>query len=125
MSKTVLQSGPRTTGINSADSSARTVAVARVVPLEARVDFGATRGHCTVYAPRGPEYERDGTSDPLWYLYDGHGSVVGTVEDDGTIVSTRKYDVYGAVRGSTGPSGTRHKYVGGLKSISSNEWTEH
>jgi len=77
------------------------------------------------YGARGPEYERDGTGDPLWYLYDGHGSVVGTVEDDGTIVSTRKYDVYGAVRDSTGPSGASHKYVGGLKGLSSNEWAEH
>ena len=68
----------------------------------------------TLHGPRGPEYERTGAASLLWYLYDGLGSVLGTVDANGNLVSTRKYDVYGAVRGSTGPSGARHKYVGGL-----------
>lgn len=70
---------------------------------------------------RGPEYERTGTGAPAWYLYDGLGSVLGTVDSTGTIISTRKYDVYGAVRGSTGPSGTKHKFVGNLGHPSEDE----
>ncbi len=67
-----------------------------------------------LHGARGPEYERIGANDPVWYLYDGLGSVLGTVDKNGSVVSTRKYDVYGAVRGSTGPSGTKHKFVGSL-----------
>jgi len=63
---------------------------------------------------RGPEYERVGTADPVWYLYDGLGSVLGTVDAQGNLVSTRKYDVYGAIRGSTGPAGSNHRWVGKL-----------
>jgi RHS repeat-associated protein len=67
-----------------------------------------------LHGPRGPEYERAGSNAPVWYLYDGLGSVLGTVREDGTFESTRKYDVYGAVRSSTGGSGTKHKFVGSL-----------
>jgi RHS repeat-associated protein len=67
-----------------------------------------------LHGPRGPEYERSDAASPLWNLYDGLGSVVGTVDVSGSVVSTRKFDVYGAVRTSTGPSGTSHKYVGRL-----------
>jgi RHS repeat-associated protein len=70
---------------------------------------------------RGPEYERDSVGTVVWNLFDGLGSVVGTVDATGTLVSTRKYDGYGAVRGSTGPSGTKHKYVGGLGHPSEDE----
>jgi len=37
------------------------------------------------------------------------------------LLSTRKYDVYGAIRGSSGPSGTRHKFVGQLGHSSDDE----
>ncbi len=74
-----------------------------------------------LHGARGPEYERIGANDPVWYLYDGLGSVLGTVDKNGTVVSTRKYDVYGAVRGSTGPSGTKHKFVGSLGHPSEDE----
>jgi len=37
------------------------------------------------------------------------------------LLSTRKYDVYGAIRGSSGPSGTRHKFVGQLGHPSDDE----
>jgi RHS repeat-associated protein len=62
--------------------------------------------------PRGPEYERTGAGAAVWNLYDGLGSVTGTVDSSGNVVSARKYDVYGAVRQLTGPSGTKHKFVG-------------
>ncbi len=74
-----------------------------------------------LHGARGPEYERIGANDPVWYLYDGLGSVLGTVDKNGNVVSTRKYDVYGAVRGSTGPSGTKHKFVGQLGHPSEDE----
>jgi hypothetical protein len=63
---------------------------------------------------RGPEYERIGAGAATWYLFDGLGSVTGTVDSAGNIVSTRKFDVYGAVRTGTGPSGANHKFVGSL-----------
>jgi RHS repeat-associated protein len=70
---------------------------------------------------RGPEYHRDGTGTTVWNLFDGLGSVVGTVNASGTIASARKYDVYGSVRQLTGSSGTRHKFVGGLGHPSEDE----
>jgi hypothetical protein len=63
--------------------------------------------------PRGPEYKRGATGDPEWNVYDGLGSVVATVSPDGTVSSSRKFDVYGAERG-TPAGGTSHKFVGGL-----------
>jgi RHS repeat-associated protein len=71
--------------------------------------------------PRGPEYQRAGNNAAVWYLYDGLGSVLGTVDCSGNIISTRKYDVYGAVRDSSGPSGTKHKYCGALGHPSEDE----
>ena len=50
-----------------------------------------------------------------WYLYDGLGSVLGEVDPNGVVTSSRKYDVYGLVRGGTNPGGTStHKFVGQL-----------
>jgi RHS repeat-associated protein len=43
------------------------------------------------------------------------------VDGNGNLVSTRKYDVYGGVRGSTGPSGSKHKFVGALGHTSEDE----
>jgi RHS repeat-associated protein len=43
------------------------------------------------------------------------GSVLGEVDPSGTVTSSRKYDVYGAVRGGVNPTGTsKHKFVGAL-----------
>ena len=67
-----------------------------------------------LHGARGPEYERTGSSSPLWYLYDGLGSVLGTVDSSGTVINTRKYDVYGGLRAGTGGSGPKHKFVGAL-----------
>ncbi len=74
-----------------------------------------------LHGARGPEYERTGSGNPLWYLYDGLGSVLGTVDGSGNLVNTRKYDVYGAVRASTGGSGPKHKFVGALGHPSEDE----
>ena len=61
----------------------------------------------------GPAYRRDDvTSGIRWYLYDGLGSVLGEVDPNGSITATRKYDVYGAIRSSTGTSTSKHKFVG-------------
>jgi RHS repeat-associated protein len=71
--------------------------------------------------PRGPEYERSGAGAAVWNLFDGLGSVTGTVDSSGNIVSARKYDVYGSVRQLTGPSGTKRKFVGQLGHPSEDE----
>jgi RHS repeat-associated protein len=73
--------------------------------------------------PRGPIYRRDDSTGAVrWYLYDGLGSVLGEVDPTGAITSSRKYDVYGAVRGGTNPSGTsKHKFVGQLGHPSEDE----
>jgi RHS repeat-associated protein len=72
---------------------------------------------------RGPEYRRDDVSGAIrWYLYDGLGSVLGEVDPNGTITSSRKFDVYGAIRGGINPSGTsQHKFVGQLGHPSEDE----
>src|SRR5262249_34286589 len=72
---------------------------------------------------RGPEYRRNGSGAVEWYLYDGLGSVVGTVSNSGAVLSARKYDVYGSVRlSSSVPAGsTRHKFCGGLGHPSEDE----
>jgi len=49
-----------------------------------------------------------------WYLYDGLGSTIAEVDDEGTITATRKYDVYGAVIDSTDSSDSEHKFCGSL-----------
>jgi RHS repeat-associated protein len=74
-----------------------------------------------LHGPRGPEYERTGGGAPVWYLYDGLGSVLGTVDAAGNVVHTRKYDVYGAVRASTGGAGPKHRWVGSLGHPSEDE----
>ena len=65
---------------------------------------------------RGPEYRRDETTGQVrWYIYDGLGSVLGEVDPNGNITSSRKYDVYGLVRGGNNTAGTSsHKFVGQL-----------
>jgi RHS repeat-associated protein len=70
----------------------------------------------------GPCYRRDDIAGTIrWYLYDGLGSVLGEVDPNGTITATRKYDVYGAVRSSTGTSTSKHKFVGSLGHPSEDE----
>lgn len=65
---------------------------------------------------RGPEYRRDDTTGQVrWYVYDGLGSVLGEVDPNGNITSSRKYDVYGLVRGGNNPGGSSNqKFVGQL-----------
>ena len=72
---------------------------------------------------RGPEYRRDDVNSTVrWYLYDGLGSVVGEVDPNGTITSSRKYDVYGSVRSGVNPGGTsKQKFVGSLGHPSEDE----
>jgi len=62
--------------------------------------------------PRGIEYRKD-TSGVSWYLYDGLGSVVAEVDEAGIVTATRKYDVYGGLRDSTGTGGDQ-KFCGSL-----------
>jgi RHS repeat-associated protein len=70
----------------------------------------------------GPCYRRDDIAGTIrWYLYDGLGSVLGEVDPNGTVTATRKYDVYGAIRSSTGTSTSKHKFVGSLGHPSEDE----
>jgi YD repeat-containing protein len=70
----------------------------------------------------GPCYRRDDIAGTIrWYLYDGLGSVLAEVDPSGTVTATRKYDVYGAVRSSTGTSTSKHKFVGSLGHMSEDE----
>jgi RHS repeat-associated protein len=86
-----------------------------------RTVVNSTVDRTFLHGPRGPEYERVGNNAPVWYLYDGLGSVLGTVNSNGALAQTRKYDVYGAVRASTGGSGTKHKFVGAFSHPSEDE----
>ncbi len=82
--------------------------------------------------PRGSEYRRDDTQVELdsqgrqvsvcrWYVYDGLGSVVGEVDPAGSLTSSPKYDVYGAVRANSGTASSRQGFVGGLGHVSDTE----
>ena len=83
-------------------------------------EMRTVNGTATPYAtylegPTGPLYRRDDTGGTVrWYVYDGLGSVVAEVDPNGTVTSTRKYDVYGAVRGTTGTPTSKHGFVGQL-----------
>ncbi len=89
--------------------------------------------------PRGPEcridetHQDEGYYDPAsptkpaplqmrgrtsWYVYDGLGSVVGEVDQNGNMTASTKYDAYGAVRGRTGTASTQHGFVGSLGHLS-------
>jgi len=69
----------------------------------------------------GPMYRRDASGNVRWYLYDGLGSVQGEVDPSGNVTASRKFDVYGQVRGSTGTSTSKHKFVGSLGHTSEDE----
>jgi RHS repeat-associated protein len=56
-----------------------------------------------------------------WYVYDGLGSVLADVDPNGNVTASRKYDVYGGVRSSTGTSTSKHKFVGKLGHPSDDE----
>jgi RHS repeat-associated protein len=67
--------------------------------------------------PSGPAYRRnDLTGIPIWYVYNGLGSVVGEVDPAGNFAASGEYDVYGAPLASTqsGTFDTRQRYVGQL-----------
>ena len=71
---------------------------------------------------RGPEYRRDDVAGSVrWCLYDGLGSVMGEVAPDGTRTRSQSFDVYGAVRRSSGTATTKHKFVGALGHPSDDE----
>ncbi len=71
----------------------------------------------------GPAYRRDDANGGTvrWYLYDGLGSVLGEVDPSGNITGTRKHDVYGLTRGTTGTITSKHGFVGNLGHASEDE----
>ena len=53
-----------------------------------------------------------GASDTFYYLTDGLGSTMALVDSAGTVVNTYDYDVFGAVRTSTGSQANEFKFTG-------------
>ena len=52
-----------------------------------------------------------------WYVYDGLGSVIGELDDNNNLTTSKQYDVYGAPRASTqqgGAATSPQGYVGSL-----------
>ena len=86
------------------------------VVREMRTVEGTAAPYATyLEGPSGPLYRRDDTSGGVrWYVFDGLGSVVAEVDPNGNVTSTRKYDVYGAVRTTTGTPTGKHGFVGQL-----------
>jgi RHS repeat-associated protein len=65
--------------------------------------------------PSGPIYRRPTNSaDVRWYVYDGTGNVVGEVDQLGNLTGSKKHDVYGATRSSSGNSTSRQGWQGGV-----------
>ncbi len=90
---------------------------------ELRSNAGVAYNYATyLVGPRGPEYRRDDVGQTVrWYVYDGLGSVLAEVDPNGNVTASRKYDVYGGVRSSTGTSTSKHKFVGSLGHPSDDE----
>jgi RHS repeat-associated protein len=65
--------------------------------------------------PSGPLYKRPANSaDVRWYVYDGGGNVTGEVDALGNLTSSKKHDVYGATRSSSGTAISKHGWQGGV-----------
>ena len=76
---------------------------------------GSTVHATYLLGPRGVEYRQDGPTGAIkWYIYDGLGSVVAEVDNDGSLSGKKSYDVYGGVHSSSGTSTTKHGFVGKL-----------
>ena len=54
--------------------------------------------------------ERDGRTS--FYLYDGHGSVVGLANESGVVTDTYAYDAFGNLISSTGSTENYYRYCG-------------
>jgi RHS repeat-associated protein len=53
-----------------------------------------------------------GSSDTLYYLTDGLGSTMALTDEDGDVVNTYDYDVFGGVRGMTGSQPNDYTFAG-------------
>ena len=54
--------------------------------------------------------ERDGRTS--FYLYDGHGSIVGLANESGVVTDTYSYDAFGNLIESTGTTANNYRYCG-------------
>lgn len=65
--------------------------------------------------PRGVEYRQDDTTgERKWYVYDGLGSVLAEVDENGYVDACRSYDVWGNPLWNEGSPLSSHWFVGGL-----------
>ena len=72
-----------------------------------------SKGNVTVYYTIGDDLlsqERDEKISV--YLYDGHGSVVGLVNENGAVTDTYTYDAFGNLLKSTGTTANNYRYCG-------------
>jgi hypothetical protein len=53
-----------------------------------------------------------GSGDTHFYLADGLGSTTEVVEDDGDVANTYRYDVWGALRSSSGSVANQFDFTG-------------
>jgi RHS repeat-associated protein len=67
-------------------------------------------GNYYVYG-RGLIAKTDIQSNQLYYLVDGVGSAIGLADDQGDVVGTYTYDVFGAIRSETGGQANDFKFT--------------
>ena len=56
--------------------------------------------------------QTDGSGDQVYPLGDGLGSTTTLTDSTGTVVATYAYDVFGALRSSTGTADTEYRFMG-------------
>lgn len=69
-------------------------------------------GENTYVYGRGLISAADSVGDQIYFLYDGLGSVVDVTDENGGIVASYSYDVFGAIRSQTGSSDNYWLFTG-------------
>ncbi len=56
--------------------------------------------------------QTDGSGNQAYLLGNGQGSTEALVDGSGSIASSYRYDIFGAVRGSSGSGSTEYRFTG-------------